>query len=142
MKRGAERVTPHQLLSELEEAINAHITMLRYLRAACIKLRRGERGEDYLERRVRAIRKVRSEILESLRRFEGFEGDVDSDTASDIVAIVTYIEMSAVKDEKRYLLFAKKVLGMRGSFLNIDEDLRELDELANSAKRIVDRYSR
>jgi len=142
MSRRADTPTPHQLLSELEEAVNTHIEMLKHLKVACIKLKRGEKGEDYLARRMRAIRRIRSEILENLRRFEDLEGEVDSDMASDIVAMVAYIEMSAVKDEKRYLLLAKKVLGDRGSLLNIDEDLKELEEIASSARRIAEKYSR
>lgn len=134
--------TLHMILSELEEAVNMHITILKGLKAACIKLKRGEQVEKHLESRMKAVRRIRNEILQSLKSFEYFDEPVDEELASEIVAMVMYIEMSAIKDERRYLLIARKLLERRGEVLDIEEDLKKLDEMSESAKRIIEKYTK
>ncbi|MEM1610987.1 MAG: hypothetical protein QXQ57_05015 [Sulfolobales archaeon] len=134
--------TLHMILSELEEAVNTHITILKGLKAACIKLKRGEQAEKHLESRMKAVRRIRNEILQSLKSFEYLDEPVDEELASEIVAMVMYIEMSAIKDERRYLLIARKLLERRGEVLDIEEDLKKLDEMSESAKRVIEKYTK
>ncbi|MEM4971508.1 MAG: hypothetical protein QXE01_09695 [Sulfolobales archaeon] len=134
--------TLHMILSELEEAVNMHITILKGLKSICIKLKRGEQVEKHLESRMKAVRRIRNEILQSLKSFEYFDEPVDEELASEIVAMVMYIEMSAIKDERRYLLIARKLLERRGEVLDIEEDLKKLDEMSESARRVIEKYTK
>ncbi|MDT7887877.1 MAG: hypothetical protein RQ885_02745 [Desulfurococcales archaeon] len=141
MSRDSLGKTLHIVLSELEETINTHIKALRALKIACIKLKKGEHVEKHLESRIKAIKRIRNEIMKSLKSFEESKEPVDEELASEIVAMVVYIEMSAIKDEKRYLLIAKKLLEKTGSRLDIEEDLIDLEEISRSAKKIIEKYT-
>jgi hypothetical protein len=142
MSKDSSRKTPHMILSELEEAVNTHITILKGLRTAFLRLKRGEQAEKYLESKMRAVRRIRNEILQSLKNFEDSEEPIDEELASEIVAMVMYIEMSAIKDEKRYLLVARRLLERRGAQLDIEEDLKKLEEMSRSARRVIEKYTK
>lgn len=131
----------HAILRDLEDMMNTHINMLRSLRIACIKVKKGTGSAEYVEQRVRGIRRLRARISDSLKNIESIDENVDENTASDIVTMVAYIEMSAIRDEKRYLKIMEKILRERGVSIDITGDLYELDELARYARRVIEKYS-
>lgn len=126
----------YRLLGELGELMEHHDSMLRSLKIACIRVRKGVGSTDLIERRIQVARKIRGKILLSLKSIERFADSFDSDLVMDITAMMVYIEMSATKDEKRYLAIARKILGERGLQIDIQRDLEELDEIARSARNI------
>jgi|DewCreStandDraft_3_1066083.scaffolds.fasta_scaffold00507_6 uncharacterized protein YigA (DUF484 family) len=131
----------HTILRDLEDIMNTHISMLKSLRIACIKVKKGTGSAEYVEQRVRSIRRLRARISDSLKNIESIAENVGENTALEIVTMVTYIEMSAIRDEKRYLRIVKKILREKGLSIDITGDLYELDELARYARKIIERYS-
>lgn len=131
----------HAILRDLEDIMNTHISMLRSLRIACIKIKKGIGSAEHVEQRVRSIRRLRARISDSLKNIESIAGNVGESIALDIVTMVTYIEMSAIRDEKRHLKIVEKILRERGLSIDITGDLYELDELARYARKIIERYS-
>lgn len=136
----SETRSPYRLLGELEEIMGQHDSMLKSLKMACIRVKRNMGPIDLIERRIKAARKIRGKILLSLKIMERSVDSFDSDLAVDVSAMMVYIEMSATKDEKRYLIIARKILSERGLQIDIERDLDELDEIARSARKISQRF--
>lgn len=132
--------SPYRLLGELEEIMEHHDGMLRALKTACIKVKSGRGSVDLVERRIQMARKIRGKILLSLRVIERSIDSLDSSLAMDISAMMAYIEMSATKDEKRYLVIARKILSEKGLQIDIERDLAELEEIARSARKISEKF--
>lgn len=142
MTQGArEPHTIYRLLGELEEIMEHHGGSLRALKMACIKIKRGEGSVDLVEKKIQKVRRIRGKILLNLKAIERSVGRLDNDLAMDVSAMMAYIEMSAIKDEKRYLAIARKILGMRGLQIDIERDMAELEEIARSARRISEKFA-
>ncbi len=131
----------YRLLGELGELMEHHDNMLKSLKMACIMVRRGTGSTDLIERKIQVARKIRGKILLSLKAMERFISSFDSDLAMDVTAMMAYIEMSATKDEKRYLVIARRILGERGLQIDIQRDLEELEEITRSARNISQRFA-
>lgn len=142
MTQGAQEPhTIYRLLGELEEIMEHHGGSLRALKMACIKVKRGEGSVDLVEKKIQKVRRIRGKILLNLKAIERSVGRLDNDLAMDVSAMMAYIEMSAIKDEKRYLAIARKILGMRGLQIDIERDMAELEEIARSARRISEKFA-
>lgn len=138
-----EAPEPHALyalLGELEDIMGHHDSVLKALRAACAKVKSGRGSAGLVERRIEMVRRIRGKILMSLKAMERFIGHLDNDLALDVSAMMIYIEMSAVKDEKRYLIIARKILGEKGLHIDIEKDLAELEDIARFARKISERF--
>ena len=131
----------YRLMEELEEIMGHHDSMLKALRAACIKVKRGSGSTDLVERRIQRARSIRGKMLLNLKAMERLAEHLDNELALEVSAMMIYIEMSATKDEKRYLTIAKKILGERGLQIDIEQDLGELEEIAEFARKISEKLA-
>lgn len=145
--RGSEPKDPGkrpEALEDLERVVMEHARLLRIMRTYCARARRDPESLGKLEMGIRRIRGARSAIREGLGKIEKELSRVSlgEEAASDLVVMAYYIEMSATRDEARYLRIASKILARAGLSPDLRRDLEELDEIARIARRISEAASR
>ncbi|MEM4746256.1 MAG: hypothetical protein QXF40_02755, partial [Metallosphaera sp.] len=79
---------------------------------------------------VKRIRRTRKEILSGLKTIvEYFPTLTDEKVREETIGIVSYLHMIGFSDEVELLKDIESMLNRIGTSLNIDEDLKELEQL-------------